>query len=129
MNVVLQHWPDDHPRRTFSAGDVRRMVEAGIVGEDERIELIEGDLIMMAAKGLAHEIIKSALVKALNRAASDDLVVGVEMTIELAANVLVEPDIAVFKTFGFEAIGGRVCSSGRPLLAAVDRGRVIQPGI
>jgi Uma2 family endonuclease len=72
------------------------MVDAGVLAEDERIELIGGDLLVMAAKGYAHELIKQALVRALVHAAADDVVVGVEMTIEFSRDVLVEPDIVVF---------------------------------
>jgi Uma2 family endonuclease len=51
---------------------------------------------MMAAKGYAHELVKKALVRALVRAVADDVDVGVEMTIELASDVLLEPDIVIF---------------------------------
>jgi len=49
---------DGLPRRAFTVHDIRRMVEAGIIAEDEPFELIDGDLVMMAAKGYAHELIK-----------------------------------------------------------------------
>jgi Uma2 family endonuclease len=40
--------------RSLSVQDYRRMVEAGILAADERVELIEGQLYTMAAKGTAH---------------------------------------------------------------------------
>jgi Uma2 family endonuclease len=57
----------------------------------------------MAAKGIAHERIKNALSKALVRAASDELVVGVENTLQLAKDILVEPDIAVVASAVYRA--------------------------
>ena len=54
-------------------GFTGRMVEVGVLAENERIELIGGDLFVMAAKGYAHEIIKNALVRAMLRAAPDDV--------------------------------------------------------
>ena len=72
------------------------MIEAGVIGEDERFELIEGEIVMMAAKGIAHERIKSALNIAIVRALPDDLTVGVETTLRLTNMVMLEPDIAVF---------------------------------
>lgn len=32
-------------RRTFTADEFERMAEAGILGEDERVELIEGEIL------------------------------------------------------------------------------------
>jgi hypothetical protein len=64
------------PRRVFTVEDIRRMVDAGILGEDEKLELIEGDVVMMADKGVAHERIKSALMIAIVRALPDHLTAG-----------------------------------------------------
>src|SRR5688500_6645001 len=97
MNLAFSHALEDGPpRRAFSSEDVRGMVDAGVLAEAERIELIGGDLLVMAAKGYAHELIKKALVRAFVLAAADDLDVGVEMTIEFSRDVLLEPDIAMF---------------------------------
>jgi Uma2 family endonuclease len=97
MNLLFPHAAEDRPpRRAFSSEDVRCMVDAGVLAEDERIELIGGDLLVMAAKGYAHELIKQALVRAFIRAVSDEMVVGVQMTIEFSRDVLLEPDIVIF---------------------------------
>jgi Uma2 family endonuclease len=96
MNVSFNHAAEDlPPRRAFTAEDIGRMVATGVLGEDERVELIEGDLVVMAAKGIAHERVKNALNMAIVRVAPDELVVGVENTLQLDDDVLVEPDIAV----------------------------------
>jgi Uma2 family endonuclease len=42
------------PRRLFSVEEYHRMADAGILGEDERVELIEGEIIQMAPIGPAH---------------------------------------------------------------------------
>ena len=97
MNIAITRAIDDlPPRRAFGVEDVRRMVEIGVIGENERVELIGGDLFVMAAKGYAHETIKNALVRAVFRAAPDDVEVGIEMTIQFSEDILLEPDIAVF---------------------------------
>src|SRR5882724_11082644 len=96
MNVaVINPDPGLPPRRAFNADDIRRMVDAGVLAEDENIELVEGEIVVMAAKGYAHERIKNALVKALIKAAPADIEIGVEMTIEFAPGILLEPDITV----------------------------------
>ena len=45
MNVALQPLPSKHPRQRFTTDDVARMIDAGIMDEDERVELIDGELI------------------------------------------------------------------------------------
>ena len=96
MNVAVTTAAEGFPRRAFTVEDISRMIEAGIIREDEKFELIEGEIVMMAAKGIAHERIKSALVIAVVRALPDDLTVGVEATLRLTDTVMLEPDIAVF---------------------------------
>jgi Uma2 family endonuclease len=95
MNIAVARAADGLPRRAFTVDDVHRMMEAGIFSEDERFELIEGDLVMMSPKHVAHERIKNALNTALVRSAPDDTFVSVEGTVQLAHDILVEPDIAV----------------------------------
>jgi Uma2 family endonuclease len=95
MNIALARSADGLPRRAFTVADVERMMEAGVLREDERFELIEGDLVMMAAKHVGHDRIKHALNMALVRAAPQDVFVGIEGTLQLADDILVEPDIAV----------------------------------
>jgi Uma2 family endonuclease len=100
MNVAVTRAAEGFPRRAFSVDDVRRMIDAGVIREDENIELIEGELVTMAAKSYAHERIKNALNRALNRAAPDDIWVCIENSFQLAEDVLVEPDIALVSKAG-----------------------------
>src|ERR1700719_1459948 len=96
MNVAVTTAAEGFPRRAFTVEDISRMIEAGIIREDEKFELIEGEIVMMAAKGIVHEQIKSALLIAVARALPDDLTVGVEATLQLTNTIMLEPDIAVF---------------------------------
>jgi Uma2 family endonuclease len=95
MNVAITRAAEGLPRRAFTVDDISRMMEAGILGEDENFELIEGDLVVMAAKHVGHDGIKSKLVRALVKAAPDDFLVAPESTLQLARDILVEPDITV----------------------------------
>jgi Uma2 family endonuclease len=97
MNIAHTRAADGLPRRAFTVADIRRMVEAGVIAEDERIELIEGEIVVMSAKGYAHELIKNALNLAIVRALPEALMMGVEMTVQFAERTLLEPDLAVFK--------------------------------
>src|SRR5262249_43361912 len=96
MNVPATTAAEGFPRRAFTVEDISRMIEAGIIREDEKFELIEGEIVMMAAKGIVHERIKSALLVAIARALPDDLTMGVEVTLRLTETIMLEPEIAVF---------------------------------
>jgi Uma2 family endonuclease len=98
MNVAITTAAEGFPRRAFTVEDISRMIEAGIIGEDEKFELIEGEIVMMASKGIAHERIKSALNIAIVHALPAHLTMGVEVALRLTDTVMLEPDIAVFPT-------------------------------
>lgn len=95
MNVAITRAAEGLPRRAFTVDDISRMMEAGILGEDENFELIEGDLVVMAAKHVGHDGIKNALNMALVKSAPAGVYVAVESSLQLAKDVLVEPDITV----------------------------------
>ncbi|HEY7243076.1 MAG TPA: Uma2 family endonuclease [Xanthobacteraceae bacterium] len=107
MNVAVTSAAEGFPRRVFTVEDVGRMIDAGILGEDEKFELIEGEIVMMASKGIAHERIKAALNVAVVRALPDHLTVGVETTLRLTNTIMLEPDITVFPKELFEKSTGR----------------------
>ena len=96
MNVAVTTAAEGFPRRAFTVDDISRMMDAGVISEDEKFELIEGEIVMMASKGIAHERIKSALNIAIVRALPDDLTLGVEATLRLTDRTMLEPDLAVF---------------------------------
>jgi Uma2 family endonuclease len=93
---------DGFARRAFTVHDVRRMIDAGVIGEEERIELIEGDITVLSPKPIAHERIRSALNIAIARALPDDLMLGIETSLRLTAKTLLEPDLAIFPRRVFE---------------------------
>ncbi|MEP9388353.1 hypothetical protein [Mesorhizobium sp. KR9-304] len=49
------------PRRAWTVAEIEAMVEAGIIGEDERFELIGGDVVPLSPKGARHEMVKIEL--------------------------------------------------------------------
>jgi Uma2 family endonuclease len=95
MNAPVHPSPD-LPRRLFTTQDVFRMVEAGVMEEDENVELIAGELVVTPPNGNDHEMTKSALLEWLARKASDDLILGVATTLYLAELLFVEPDLMLY---------------------------------
>ena len=47
-------------RRRWTVAEIEAMVAAGIIAEDERFELIEGEVVPMSPKGIVHERLKTA---------------------------------------------------------------------
>jgi len=84
-------------RKTFTTDEYHRMIEAGILGEDDRLELVRGEIISMAAIGSYH----AACVKRLNRlfvrTLSEMVIVGVQDPVGIGEDSEPEPDIALLK--------------------------------
>jgi Uma2 family endonuclease len=49
------------PRRRWSVAEIEAMVAKGIILEDERFELIGGEVVPMSPKGARHETVKKVL--------------------------------------------------------------------
>src|SRR5262245_23338907 len=49
------------PRRRWSVAEIREMMAKGIILEDERFELIGGEVVPMSPKGARHELVKKVL--------------------------------------------------------------------
>lgn len=96
MNIVATRSAEGLPRRSFTVAEIRRMVAAGIIAEDENFELIEGELVPMAAKGNQHEVVKSALIDALAMQKPRDLRLAVETSLYLDERTFVEPDLCLY---------------------------------
>lgn len=95
MNIVATRAAEGLPRRSFTVAEIRRMVEAGIIAEDENFELIEGELVPMSPKGNQHEVVKAALLRILAHAPAD-LRLAVETSLYLDERTFVEPDLCLY---------------------------------
>ena len=97
---------DGFDRRAFTVAEILCMQDIGIIGEDERFELLEGDIVLMQAKNFAHERIKLALNRLLSRALPETLQLGVETTLYLSDRTFLEPDLTVFAMMNTEHVRG-----------------------
>lgn len=96
MNVIATRAAEGLPRRSFTVAEIRRMVEAGIIAEDENFELIEGEIVPMSPKGNQHEVIKSALNLAFARHVPDTYRLAIETSLYLNERTFVEPDFCFY---------------------------------
>jgi Uma2 family endonuclease len=121
MNVAWTRAAEGLPRRAFTAHDVRRMIDAGIIAENERIELVGGELVVKAARGYAHELVRLALTEQLSDARPKGIRVAAEPTLQFADDSILEPDIAVFPRAAFRQSDSRfVQVDGGELLLLVE---------
>ena len=84
-------------RRPLTVAEYHRMGEAGILTEDDRVELIEGQLIAMSPIGSDHSGTVNALNRALVRAVGDRGVVAVQNPVQLDDLSEPQPDFSVLK--------------------------------
>jgi Uma2 family endonuclease len=84
------------PRRRFTVAEVEAMVAAGVMDEDERVELIGGELVPMSPKGLEHEVVKTALADRWYRVPHDDCGLAVATTFRLSEDTYLESDAVIY---------------------------------
>jgi Uma2 family endonuclease len=84
------------PRRSFTVAELEQMTAAGILLEDERIELIGGEVVPMSPKGNQHEALKIALNFYWARRAPDHLMIATETTFRFTEDTYFEPDFVFY---------------------------------
>jgi Uma2 family endonuclease len=84
-------------RHRLTVADFYRMAEAGIFGEDDRVELIEGEIIDMAPIGPEHTSSVKRLNRLFDRAAGEQAIVSVQDPIRLDEHNEPEPDLALLR--------------------------------
>lgn len=82
-------------KRLFSVGEYRHMGEVGILGDDERIELIEGEIVKMSPIGSHHAACVMRLNMMLVRLAGEAAMVDVQSPIQLDDQSEPEPDLTL----------------------------------
>ena len=84
------------PRLKWSLAEFDRLGELGIFAEDDRIELIGGELVPMSPKGNRHENVKSVLIDHFYRRLPLDTRLTVELGWRPAGDNYLEPDIVLY---------------------------------
>ncbi len=84
-------------RRKLSLDEFHRMGAAGILKEDDRVELIDGEMIEMAPIGTRHLAKVNRLARMLSLAAGQEAIVSTQTPIALPPQNEPQPDIALLK--------------------------------
>lgn len=83
--------------RRFSVEEYHQMVQAGILKDDDRVELIEGAIVEMVPIGPRHAVCVHRFNQYLNRLLSDRAIVGVQAPVSLGPYSEPQPDVALLR--------------------------------
>jgi len=88
---------DLYQRHRLSVDDYQRMGEAGILGEDDRVELIEGEIIDLLPIGSPHGGAVNRIANRLTLAVAGAAVVATQNPVRLGDFSSPQPDIALLR--------------------------------
>jgi len=89
--------PAEVQRHRFTVEEYHSMGETGLLGEDDRVELIDGEIVEMAAIGWRHANCVNALNMLLARFAQDRYVVSVQNPITISEYGEPQPDLVLLR--------------------------------
>ncbi|WP_315791990.1 Uma2 family endonuclease [Fischerella sp. JS2] len=84
--------------RRFTLDEYHRLIELGFFHEDERVELIRGELVQMVAKGTAHTTCCSNLIRELAQLVAGKAELRCQDPITLPSDSEPEPDFAIVRS-------------------------------
>ena len=87
----------DRPRHTFSTTDYRLMITTSILGPEDKVELIEGEILLMPSTGRDHTWGVTSYNALLMPHAPGRFTLQTQSTIHLAEGFSPEPDLALLK--------------------------------
>lgn len=88
MGMPLAH-------RRFTVAEYHRMAEVGILGEHDRVELLDGEIVQVSPIGTRHAAIVTRVAHLLHRIMADRASVRVQNPVRLDDYSEPEPDIAL----------------------------------
>ena len=83
--------------RRFTVDEYHRMAEAGILTEDDRVELLDGEIVAMTPIGKRHAGIVARLERLLHHSIGDNAIVWGQNPIRLDRYGEPEPDVTLLK--------------------------------
>ena len=86
---IARHW--------FTVTEYNRMGETGILSEDDRLEMIEGELIEMSPTGKRHAACVDVLAELFREQLQRKVIVRVQNPIQLGSYSEPQPDVALLK--------------------------------
>jgi len=84
-------------RHRFTVEEYHKMAEAGVFTEDDRLELIEGEIVEMVPIGSRHAACVNRLTRVVIERVGDRAIVSVQNPVRLWKHTEPQPDLAVLR--------------------------------
>ncbi len=84
-------------RKRFTVEEFDRMGETGVLREDDRVELIEGEILRMAPINARHAGCVNALVRLLSHGVGEAAVVAAQNPVVVGQHSEPQPDVALLR--------------------------------
>jgi Uma2 family endonuclease len=84
------------PRWRWTLAEFDQMIEVGLLGEDDRVELIDGEMVPMHSKGGRHEAVKTKLLNHFVRRMGAEHEISIELGWRPGGDMYLEPDIVLY---------------------------------
>ncbi|MCL1465853.1 Uma2 family endonuclease [Argonema galeatum] len=84
-------------RRKFTVEQYHQMVDAGILTEDDRVELIRGEIVEMTSIGRRHAAGVNRLVRLFTQLLGDNIILSPQNPVELDEGSEPQPDVALLQ--------------------------------
>jgi len=84
-------------KRLFTVQEYHKMLDAGILDEDDRVELIDGEIVEMAPIHMPHALRVARLNELFFRRLGGQALIWPQNPIRLSADTEVQPDVALLK--------------------------------
>lgn len=94
MSSAMHEWPRRH---RITVEHYYRMAEAGLFAPDERVELVDGEIVDMPPIGSRHAATAAQLADLLTAAVGNHAMVRTQWPVRLSDDTEVQPDLSVVR--------------------------------
>jgi Uma2 family endonuclease len=84
-------------RKLFSVAEYHKMIEAGVFHEDDRLELLGGEIVAMSPIGSRHAACANRLNRLFTKRLGDQAIVAVQNPVEISEESAPQPDLSLLK--------------------------------
>src|SRR5437868_125742 len=84
-------------RRRFTVAEYEGMAEARILAEDDRVELIDGEVVVMSPTGSRHAACVDRCAELFGRRLGTGAIVRVQGPVQLGEYTALQPDVALLR--------------------------------
>jgi Uma2 family endonuclease len=84
-------------RRRFTVAELLQLAKLGFLGIDERVELVQGEIVEMSPIGEGHASSVMRLTSLLSTTIGQQAIVNIQNPVQLDEETLLQPDVALLR--------------------------------